>query len=192
MTLQGYLLTPFFPGISRDVLVLSKRWVGLRQIDRQMLLIWWMKFSSSSIFIPKILTFDNVLFPFWSMFIIWLVWFAFTTKNTVILSNFLLWKFWNSTVSAWFWVNHPKLCRNCAFPWNYQTRKLSKMTVFFAVFPFIKDYRMKFTCIRNHVIIFKPVYCYLTFWFQNTNHILHSFSETWKSIIICKIMSQSK
>ena len=40
---------------------------------------------------------------------------------------------WKGTVSEWFRANHPKLCRNCAFPQNFHTRKLGEITVFYAV-----------------------------------------------------------
>ena len=34
----------------------------------------------------------------------------------------------------------PKLCGNCAFPQNFNTKKLGEITVFFAVLPFWKGY----------------------------------------------------
>ena len=36
-------------------------------------------------------------------------------------------------------------------------------------FVFLEDYRLKFTWIQNRGVVFKPIYCYFTFWFQNTN-----------------------
>ena len=45
------------------------------------------------------------------------------------------------TVSAEFRANHPKLCRNCAFPHNSYTRKLGEISVFYSVFAFnLNDY----------------------------------------------------
>ena len=40
---------------------------------------------------------------------------------------------WKLTVSAEFRMNCPKLCGNCAFPQNFHTRKLGKISVFYAV-----------------------------------------------------------
>ena len=37
------------------------------------------------------------------------------------------------TVSAEFRAIRPKLCGNCAFPQNFHTRKLGKVTAFYAV-----------------------------------------------------------
>ena len=47
------------------------------EANLQMLLIYkrWLKFSLSSISIPKSLTFHTAVLSFWSMFIIWLGWF---------------------------------------------------------------------------------------------------------------------
>ena len=59
-------------------------------------------------------------------------------------------------------------------------------------FLFIEDHQLNCTWIYNQIVIFKPpVYCYLIFWFQNTKQILYCFAETWKSIIVFKIRSQS-
>ena len=58
-------------------------------------------------------------------------------------------------------------------------------------FAFTGDCCLKFTWIDNRMVIFKPIYCYFTFWFENTNYIFHFFSKTWNSITICKIMSWS-
>ena len=54
----------------------------------------------------------------------------FTAKNTVISPNFLVWKFCGK---AQFPNSFGKLCRNCAFPQNFHTRKLGEITVFSAV-----------------------------------------------------------
>ena len=40
---------------------------------------------------------------------------------------------WKDTVSAQFLVIRPKPCRNCAFPQNFHTLKIGKITVFYAV-----------------------------------------------------------
>ena len=40
---------------------------------------------------------------------------------------------WKDTVTAYFLVNRPKLCGNCAFPQNFHTRKLGEITLFYAV-----------------------------------------------------------
>ena len=37
------------------------------------------------------------------------------------------------TVSAKYRANRPRFCRNCAFPQNFRTRKLDKISVFYAV-----------------------------------------------------------
>ena len=41
---------------------------------------------------------------------------------------------WKDTVSALFQAIRLKLCRNCAFPQNFHTRKLGEITVFLSVF----------------------------------------------------------
>ena len=51
----------------------------------------------------------------------------YTTQNTVISPNSLVWKF------TQFRAIRSKLCRICAFPQNFQTRKVGKITVFCAV-----------------------------------------------------------
>ena len=48
----------------------------------------------------------------------------FTAKNTVISSNFLMWTFRGET-------QFPH--RNCAFPQNFDNRKLGEITVFCTV-----------------------------------------------------------
>ena len=41
---------------------------------------------------------------------------------------------WEHFVEAHsFWANQPKHCRNCAFPQNFNTRKLCEISVFYAV-----------------------------------------------------------
>ena len=40
--------------------------------------------------------------------------------------------FVQSTVSAGFWAIPLKLCANCAFPQNFQTRILGEIAVFYA------------------------------------------------------------
>ena len=40
---------------------------------------------------------------------------------------------WIRTVSAKFQANRPNLCKNCAFPQNFHSRKLSEILVFCAV-----------------------------------------------------------
>ena len=40
---------------------------------------------------------------------------------------------WKRTVSAEFWVIPSKLCGNCVFPQNFHTRKLSTISVFYAM-----------------------------------------------------------
>ena len=40
---------------------------------------------------------------------------------------------WKGTVSAQFWMNHPKRCRNCAFTKNFCTKKIGITSVFYAV-----------------------------------------------------------
>ena len=74
-----------------------------------------------------------------------------TVWNTVISSNFLVWKFcgktqfphsfgreilWKGTVSAVVSANRPKLCRNCAFPQNFHTKKLGEIALFYVVVVF--------------------------------------------------------
>ena len=51
---------------------------------------------------------------------------VFLAKNTVISTDFLVWKFCGK-------ANRSKLCGNCAFPQNFHTRKSGEITVFFAV-----------------------------------------------------------
>ena len=41
--------------------------------------------------------------------------------------------FWKDTVSSEFWANHPKLCRNCAFPQNFHIKELGEISVVYAV-----------------------------------------------------------
>ena len=41
--------------------------------------------------------------------------------------------FWKRTASVKSLANHSKLCRNCAFPQNFHTRKLGEILVFYAV-----------------------------------------------------------
>ena len=41
--------------------------------------------------------------------------------------------FWKGTVCTMFRENHPKLCKNCAFPQNFYTIKLSTIKVFYKV-----------------------------------------------------------
>ena len=53
----------------------------------------------------------------------------FTTENTVISPNFL----------------RPKLYGNCAFPQNFHTRKLGKITVFYAVISFAEPFSLAFS-----------------------------------------------
>ena len=60
--------------------------------------------------------------------------FGFTAKNTVTSTNFLVWILCKATVSPEFQVNRQKLYGNCVFLQNFQTRKLGKITVFFALF----------------------------------------------------------
>ena len=52
---------------------------------------------------------------------------------------------WKGTVSAYFRANHSKLCRNCAFPQNFHTRKLDEIAVFYEVIkvelsPFVRNF----------------------------------------------------
>ena len=49
---------------------------------------------------------------------------------------------WKGTVSTKLRVNHPKLCGNFAFPQNFHARKLSRVTVFHAVFSIPAGYHM--------------------------------------------------
>ena len=55
-----------------------------------------------------------------------------TAQNTVVLSNFLVWKFCGNAVSAEFWE---ALCflGDCAFLQNFSTIKLGEILVFHAV-----------------------------------------------------------
>ena len=55
-------------------------------------------------------------------------------QNTVISPNFLVCEFCGKRVSPEFWANHSKLYGNCAFLQNFQTKKLSDILVFWAVF----------------------------------------------------------
>ena len=41
--------------------------------------------------------------------------------------------FWKGTVSADFRTIRPKLWRTCTFPWNFYTRKLGEISLFYAV-----------------------------------------------------------
>ena len=52
-----------------------------------------------------------------------------TAKNTVILPNFMVQKFCGKAQSA----NCSKLSGSCPFPQNFDTRKFSEITVFYAV-----------------------------------------------------------
>ena len=61
-----------------------------------------------------------------------------TAKNTVISPNFLVWKFCGKAQFPHSY-GRPKLCRNCAFPQNFHTRKLSEIRVFLVVKPFKFD-----------------------------------------------------
>ena len=53
-----------------------------------------------------------------------------TAENTVISSNFLVWKFYGK---AQFLAIRSKLWGNCVFPQNFHTRKLGEITVLYAV-----------------------------------------------------------
>ena len=57
---------------------------------------------------------------------------AHTAKNTVISSDFLLWKFCGKARFLHSFGQRPKLCGNCAFPQNFHTRKSGEIN-FFAV-----------------------------------------------------------
>ena len=59
---------------------------------------------------------------------------ACTMKNTVIKPSFLVWKFCGKVqFSHSFGRTALKLCRNSAFPQDFHSRKLSEITVSFAV-----------------------------------------------------------
>ena len=55
-----------------------------------------------------------------------------TAKNTVILTDLLVWKFCGKTQFPHS-SGGAKLCGNCAFPQSFHTRKSSEITVFFAL-----------------------------------------------------------
>ena len=57
-----------------------------------------------------------------------------TVKNIVISRDFLVWKFCGKAQFSQFWASRLKLCGNCAFPQNFQTRKSGEIMVFFAVY----------------------------------------------------------
>ena len=57
-----------------------------------------------------------------------------TAKSTVISPYFLVWKFCGKArFPHRFRASRPKLCRDCAFPQNFHTKKSGEITVFFAV-----------------------------------------------------------
>ena len=65
------------------------------------------------------------------------------TSNTLcetmtnVTNGDVRWQVCNLQTRSQFMVtlaNCPKLCRNCAFPQNFHTRKLGEITVFFTVF----------------------------------------------------------
>ena len=58
---------------------------------------------------------------------------SYSAQNTVILPNFLVWKFFGKVQLSHSFRNHLKLCRNCAFQQNFYIRKLGEITVFYAV-----------------------------------------------------------
>ena len=62
--------------------------------------------------------------------------FLHTAKNTVISPNFLVWKFCEKAEVPHSFgriANRPKICRNCAFPQNFNTRKLGEIALVFFV-----------------------------------------------------------
>ena len=48
-----------------------------------------------------------------------------------------------------FWAIRPKLCKNCAFPQNSQTKKLVEITVFFTVNKKKKTGSWKALCVSH-------------------------------------------
>ena len=63
---------------------------------------------------------------------------------------------WKGTVSAYFWANGLKICRNSAFPQDFSTKKLAEIKVFYAV-PVVHTYQ---TCRTYHITI-------MTYFFKN-------------------------
>ena len=55
------------------------------------------------------------------------------TKSIVVQTQEILWKFCEKKVSAEFWANRLKPCRNSAFPKKFHKRKLDEITAFYAV-----------------------------------------------------------
>ena len=55
-----------------------------------------------------------------------------TAENIDILPNFLE-NLGKPTVFIEFWVINPKFCGSCAFQYNFHTRKLGEITVFYMV-----------------------------------------------------------
>ena len=72
---------------------------------------------------------------------------------------------WKGTVSTKLRVNHPKLCGNFAFPQNFHARKLSRVTVFHAVFSIPAGY---------HMILYSVA-------------VVHSKGKTLKQLMECPI-----
>ena len=57
-----------------------------------------------------------------------------TAKDNLVSPNFLVWKFCGKEhFPHSFGRNRPKLCGNCSFPQNFDTRKLGETALFLAV-----------------------------------------------------------
>ena len=56
-----------------------------------------------------------------------------TAQNSEISPNFLLWKFCKSIVCVEVFLIHPQLGRNCMFQQYFNSKKLVKTTVFYAL-----------------------------------------------------------
>ena len=60
---------------------------------------------------------------------------------------------WKGTIFAEFWTIRPKLYGNCAFPQNFNARKLGEITVFSTVFKPTQNLGwMNLRCIANHYV----------------------------------------
>ena len=56
-----------------------------------------------------------------------------TAYNTLLYCKNTVKILWKDTASAKFWVNLPKLYEKCVVPENFYTKKLGKISVFYAI-----------------------------------------------------------
>ena len=69
-------------------------------------------------------------------------------------------------VEIWFVINFYSWKFNFWYRFNFFLIDVYNLAGMIS-FVFIEYYRLKFTWIHNHVVIFKPIY--LTFWLRNVN-----------------------